>query len=110
MQVPEIVGEKRENPGIQLYVDDWLWTKLISLNKGEKAEQHVHEFDHPTIVATGAIKVWIDGKYQGVVFSPSIITIKAQQKHEFLAIIDSVICCVHNLRGEGYPAISEELY
>lgn len=110
MESLEIIGEKRENPGIQLYVDDWLWTKLIPLKAGEKAEQHVHQFDHPTIVATGAIKVWIDGAYQGVAFSPSIITIKAHQRHEFLAIADTVICCVHNLRGEGYPAISEEIH
>ena len=106
MRVPEAI-DQHEAVGEEFYVDEWLWTKIYSFRAGELIVQHVHEWDHPTIVAVGKVRFWIDDEDRGVLEAPKVVTIRAGQQHKFLALTDAVICCVHNLRGEGYPAVKE---
>lgn len=107
---PIVPVEHRRQPiGDDLFLDEWLFVKPIALKAGEACEQHVHEKDHATFVATGTMRVWMDGQDQGTVTGPNIIKVRGGVKHQFLAETDVLFCCIWNLRGEGYPAIMEDV-
>lgn len=89
------------------YVDDWLYLGLITLKAGQVGEQHVHEWDHPTIIFDGMVRLYVDGQYQGTYSGFTYVSVKADHKHWFEAETDAKLCCVHNLRGRGYPALKE---
>jgi quercetin dioxygenase-like cupin family protein len=108
MQEPEVAPHDRLPAGMsEYYVDDWLFVGLLPLKKGQIIEQHVHTYDHPTVVPYGTVHLWVDGEDKGEITGPTYATIKAGQRHRFVAVSDTMILCCHNLRGEGYPAISE---
>lgn len=71
--------------------------------------QHAHDYDHTTLVAAGAIRVWCDDKFVGDVEAPKPMLIKANTKHKFMSLKDgTVLYCIHNLRGKKGYSISEE--
>ena len=110
MKAPEVaLKDRRPAPGEEMFYDDWLWVKPIPLKAGEVCEQHVHLHDHASLVATGTVRLWVDGQDRGEVSAPKIVKINALAQHKFLAVTDAVIVCIHNLRGEGYPAIMEDV-
>lgn len=109
MSEPTVRVEDRHPPETkEFYVDDWLYVGLIPLRAGEVAAQHVHDLDHPTLIVSGTVQAWADGKDLGDFIAPTYVTIRAGIRHSFLAKSDALICCCHNLRGEGYPAVSGE--
>jgi len=77
------------------------------LKAGDVVEQHVHMFDHVSVIAVGTVRLTIDGKDQGEITAPKPVTIRALAQHSMVAVTDALIFCVHNLRGEGYPALAE---
>lgn len=91
-------------------VDD-IWVRAYSVDKANTVlSQHVHAHDHITLVSSGSIEAWQDGKSIGVFEAPSVVKIPAGKKHAFLALTDNVtLCCLHNLRGTGLaqPEIKE---
>jgi hypothetical protein len=89
----------------EFYVDDWLWLKQYALKAGEMVAQHVHMHDHVTVVAVGTVRLTIDGVDQGEIVAPRPVSIRALAQHSMVAVTDALIFCVHNLRGEGYPAL-----
>jgi hypothetical protein len=99
------VGQLRPGDG-EFYVDDWLFLKLYPLKAGEMVAQHVHLYDHVTVVATGTVRLTIDGVDQGEVTGPKPVTIRALAQHSMVAVTDALLFCAHNLRGEGYPALA----
>lgn len=109
--LPELVPlPPSQNPEVVFYCDDDLWVKQIIIAKaGDAVPQHSHEHDHVTMLAIGMIDVWVDGAYLGEMEAPRPITIKAGTKHLFQAVTDGcILYCIHNLHGQGYPAIREE--
>lgn len=106
MKAPEVALEDRRPAEMkEFYVDDWLFVGLIPLKAGEVMQQHVHTYDHATVVAAGTIQVWVEGKFTKEYVAPTYVTIRAKEAHRFLAVTDALVLCCHNLRGEGYPAI-----
>jgi len=91
-------------------VDD-IWVRAYSVAKANTVlSQHVHAHDHITLVSSGSVEAWQDGKSIGVFEAPSIVKIPAGKKHAFLALTDNVVvCCLHNLRGTdlAQPEIKE---
>ena len=91
-------------------VDD-IWVRAYSMKKAESiAGQHVHAYDHITLVSRGTVEAWQDGALMGVYSAPAIIKIEAGKAHAFKALTDDVVfCCLHNLRGTGLssPEIME---
>jgi quercetin dioxygenase-like cupin family protein len=91
-------------------VDD-IWVRAYSVAKTNTVlSQHVHAHDHITLVSSGSVEAWQDGKSIGVFEAPSVVKIPAGKKHAFLALTDNVmLCCLHNLRGTGLeqPEIKE---
>ena len=80
--------------GIVHHFSHKVYAKQMLLPGKHYAETHEHNYDHMSILATGAVLVTIDGKseyYAG----PSVIHIKAGQKHRIEALTDAVWFCVH---------------
>ena len=108
MRAPIIpLAVRRQPDAPEFFVDDWLFIKQIPLKEREVCEQHVHTYDHVSMVAVGAVCYWIDDAFKGSVTAPAPIVIRAGQKHTVLATTDALLYCVHNLRVEGYPATRE---
>ena len=99
------VGQMRPGDG-EFYVDDWLWLKAILLKPGQQIDQHVHLYDHPTVIGFGTVDAWIDGQHQGEITGLKVLTIRALAQHSFIAKTYALVLCAHNLRGEGYPALA----
>lgn len=87
-------------------VDDIFFKRYV-LPEGSLVPQHAHAYDHATLLAEGRIMSWC-GEVAEEFAAPALITIKANAKHKFFAIEDSVLYCIHNMRGKGEYKISEE--
>jgi len=78
-----------------------LWVKQMHFeNPGDKMQGHSHKFDHPTLVATGSVKVTVEG-ISTVFRAPHIIFIAKDKVHEIEAIEPGTVAyCIHPIRGE----------
>lgn len=70
------------------------YAKQMTLPAGHYAETHEHEYDHLSILASGTVRVIIDGIATEHI-GPDCITIRAGQMHRIEAITDAVWFCVH---------------
>lgn len=106
---PDVVPTPGEEAEIDIYASDDLFVKQMWLKKaGSGIAQHSHDYDHVTMLATGVVDVWIDDQPVGRHAAPKPFPIKAGTKHLFIAVVDNTILyCIHNLHGNGYPAIRE---
>jgi len=79
---------------IQHYFSGREYARRMTLPAGHYAESHRHNFDHLSILATGKVRVTVDGvdtEYNG----PECLTIRAGQVHRIEALTDTVWFCVH---------------
>jgi hypothetical protein len=69
---------------------------------GDKELGHTHVFDHLTLLASGALRVTVNGAITEF-RAPHMIYIKADHQHELVAIEDNTVAfCIHALRnGDG---------
>lgn len=75
---------------VQMYIE----------HRGTYVPQHSHTYNHLSMLATGAVRVWKDGKLMGDFAAPQGIEIEAGCKHKFLSLVDeTIIYCIHNLHG-----------
>lgn len=93
---------------ISFYDADDIAIKQIVVKAGLYVKQHIHEYDHITLLPVGKVFVWKDGKDSGTVTAPDAIEIKAGVAHTFLAIEDSVLYCIHNVLGRDGIAAKEQ--
>lgn len=89
---------------------DGVFCKMMYFRPAEMhVPQHAHEYDHLSLIATGAVRVWADERLMGEFVAPAFITIKARVKHRFLTLVPgTTVVCIHNAdRGDEVP-IHEE--
>lgn len=69
------------------------------LKAGDTEQGHAHVFDHLTLLASGSLKVTVEGQ-ETVFKAPHMIYIKAGKQHELLAQEDNTtVYCIHALRN-----------
>jgi len=71
-----------------------LYAKETHIPAGIKLTQHVHQFDHLSLLASGDVLVRADGwveQYKG----PAMLTIRAGVVHEVEAVTDAAWFCLH---------------
>lgn len=75
-------------------------------NKGDVELGHVHQFDHLTLLASGSLKITVDG-IESVFKAPHMIYIHKDKVHELVALEDNTLAfCIHALRdGNGVEDI-----
>lgn len=105
-QLPETFAKLE--PESSFYDADDIAIKQMVVKAGLYVKQHIHEYDHITLLAVGKVFVWKDGEEIGRVTAPDAIEIKAGVAHTFLAIEDSVLYCIHNVMGRDGIAAKEQ--
>jgi len=76
-----------------------LWSKMLYFKKaGDMEPGHKHLFGHMTLLATGKLRVNVDGTTTDFE-APHMIYIKAGKLHELTALVDGTLAyCIHALR------------
>lgn len=73
-----------------------IYFRSILLQKGEKAKQHVHDYDHATYLGAGSVKMWANGELVGEFKAGTVFPVLSGVLHEFMALEDNTrIACVH---------------
>lgn len=72
------------------------------LKAGDTELGHTHQFDHMTLLASGSIRVTIEGQTSEFK-APKMIYIHKDKVHELVALEDNTVAyCIHALRyGDG---------
>jgi quercetin dioxygenase-like cupin family protein len=96
-----------EQPKIAIGCVSNLYTRMMWFEKAGNTEQgHKHQFDHLTLLASGKLKVTIEGVVSEFV-APHMIFIHKDKNHELVALEDNTVAyCIHALRnGNGVDDI-----
>lgn len=96
-----------------LYFDDKFMVKQIVVQKAQTyVPQHVHPFDHTSMLALGSVRVWTGEGVSGSSMdykAPIGIPIKAGIPHTFLTLEDNTILyCINILDEHGEVPILRE--
>ena len=86
------------HPKIQLGCVENLFTRMMHFEKAGDTEQgHTHPFDHLSLVASGKIKITVDGQ-ETIFTAPHMVYIHKDKNHELVALEDNTtVCCIHYL-------------
>jgi quercetin dioxygenase-like cupin family protein len=109
--VPDFIRAPHDQQPVEtdISICPGLYVKTAVFTVGTYTPQHAHDFDHLSVVATGAVRVWADGQLLGDYAAPVGIHIKARVKHLFLALVDrTTVLCIHRLNDAGEIGIAEE--
>lgn len=77
-----------------------VWVRQNYLAKvGDTHPGHKHHFDHVSLLATGKVRVTVDGCSPKEFTAPTFIVIKKEHNHKFEALADGTLWyCVFALR------------
>jgi quercetin dioxygenase-like cupin family protein len=105
----EIYSTDDQPEQVEIYSTDDLYVRQITCKAGMIIPQHSHVWDHLTMVACGSVFCWKDDEFIGRFVAPRAIKIEAGAKHKFAILEDNtVLYCIHNLRGEKLVQVLEE--
>lgn len=77
-----------------------LYFRSIVISKGTKVPQHVHDYDHATLVGSGKAALYVGGVLSGIFEAGRAVPITAGQVHEFEALEDNTrLTCVHDVES-----------
>ena len=63
---------------------------------GTVVENHVHTWDHVTLIMSGSVRVFIGGTETGVFAAPALVKIAANKQHYMTTLTDDVrLACIH---------------
>ena len=103
--LPAAFNFELEKPPVQVVVNqaDGIHVAQITVPvAGTYVPQHSHAYDHMTMLATGSMRVWVEGDLVGDFDAPIPLKIPAGKKHTFLALTDNVtFYCLHNVGRTG---------
>jgi quercetin dioxygenase-like cupin family protein len=67
---------------------------------GDTEHGHTHQFDHLTLLASGSLRVTVEGKTTDFK-APHMIYIHKDKNHELVALEDNTVAyCIHALRDK----------
>ena len=95
--------------GVEIKMADGVFIKQMVIKRAfTLVPQHSHTYDHTSMIAAGAVRVWRDGKIDRDYLAPTGIMIKAGVKHTFQSLADeTIIYCIHNVARAGDIEIDE---
>lgn len=111
-EVAERYEEIEQPPMWEFHEADDIFIKQIPLLKaGWTVIQHVHEYDHLTLVASGRVRAWVGKDDYQDYMAPAVVFVKKGETHRFTALADgTVLYCVHRLHGMGVVSSREEAW
>lgn len=107
---PQAFQQEVEQPDKwELRTADGVFIKQMYLAKrGNIVPQHVHEYHHHTMLAHGAVRVWIEKKNGRDYHAPCGIFIEAGRQHTFMALEpETVLYCIHKLHDDDVKLLGE---
>jgi hypothetical protein len=89
-------------PEIKLGLVANLFSRMMHfVSAGDMEVGHTHQFDHLTLLASGSLKVTVDGVSDTFV-APMMIYIHKDKVHELTALEDNTVAyCIHALRADN---------
>lgn len=86
-------------PSITLGAVANIFSRMMHFKKAGDIELgHKHLHDHLTLLASGSLKVIVEGE-ETVFTAPHMIYIHADKKHELIALVDDTVAyCIHAIR------------
>lgn len=92
------------SPEVQLGCVANLFSRMMVFkNIGDTEIGHTHQFDHLTLLASGSLRVTVEGKTTEF-SAPHMIYIRADKEHELVATqANTVAYCIHALRDKDEP-------
>lgn len=70
------------------------------IHAGDTELGHTHQFDHLTLLASGSLRVTVEGNTTDFK-APHMIYIHKDKTHELVALEDNTVAfCIHALRGK----------
>lgn len=96
-----------DSPTIKLGCVANLFSRMMHFAKsGDIEHGHTHPFDHLTLLASGSLRVTVEGKTTDFK-APHMIYINKDKNHELVALEDNTVAyCIHALRdGNGVDDI-----
>ena len=93
-----------KQPEVQLGCVANLFSRMMVFKDvGDTEIGHTHQFDHLTLLASGKLRVTVEGK-QTEFAAPHMIYIRADKVHELVALEPNTIAyCIHALRDKDNP-------
>jgi quercetin dioxygenase-like cupin family protein len=101
-----------DTPHVQIGCVANLFSRQMHFKKaGDLEHGHTHPFDHLTLLASGSLRVTVNGKTTDFK-APHMIFIKAEHNHELVALEDNTVAyCIHALRkGNGVDDIIDPAF
>lgn len=97
-------------PVVEIKMADGIFIKQMYVAKrGTLIPQHSHEYEHVSMIAVGAFRLWRDGELLGDYAAPCGVVIPARSKHLFQALTDgATVYCIHNISRADEVEIAEE--
>jgi quercetin dioxygenase-like cupin family protein len=79
-----------------------VFCRMMHFDKaGDSNQGHLHDYDHVTLVATGSVKVIVEGK-ESTFTAPHFIFINKDKEHQLIALEDNTVAvCIHGARDES---------
>lgn len=89
---------------------DGLFIRSNTFNhKNSMAPQHVHTWDHISVIASGGVRIWADEKLLGDFFAPTGVVINKGIFHKFLTLEDNTtILCIHRTEEVNIERITDQ--
>ena len=82
------------SPEIQHHFGAGVYAKETRIPAGHLLGKHTHTFDHLSILASGTVEVWVDGRVS-VLTGPACLVVQANKEHMVRSVTDVVWYCVH---------------
>lgn len=90
---------KIHGDGLVEFVDEvcGIYFRSILIQKGKRVPQHVHDYDHPTLVCSGKAALYVGGILAGIYGPGQAAPVMAGQHHDFEALENNTrLTCIHH--------------
>jgi hypothetical protein len=106
------------SPKIKIMCISNVYTRMMHFEKeGDIEHGHAHDFDHGTLVSTGAVLVEIldnatkQPASQKTIEAPNFIFIEKDKLHRLTALADDTVCaCIHALRTNDEELLEPDFF
>jgi quercetin dioxygenase-like cupin family protein len=90
-------------------VNDVFIKQMVFRKAGDRVMTHAHVYDHQSLLATGRLKLTVDGA-ASYWQAPSILVIQQGKYHEMEALEDHTVAyCIHAIKGADHIDEAEPL-
>ena len=97
-------------PEVEWYIDERLFVKqMLMKDAGIYVPKHKHDYDHCSMLATGSVRVWHDGKRVGDFKAPMPLTVKAGIFHTYMSLEpNTLVYCIHATKDGDVEVAGEQ--